>query len=221
MGSYYNSSFTGEQIESAVGKALKLGETIDAYTATDEAAFNTALSEIVASMPSRSTKQVAFNLNDYLGTAPYWLATIYKYSSAVATVKCSVASWGGTSFQKTYMSGAWKPLEWINPPMGVGIVYRTAERWNGKPVYVKLIDFGTLPDKAAKSTDHGIEDIEHVVRTDCTTYSTSASFNMPYGNASEIGYVYANKTTVKIYTTGTLGTYGYSAYVAVYYTKTS
>ena len=35
--------------------------------------------------------------------------------------------------------------EWQNPPLKIGIEYRTAERWNGNPVYTKLIDMGALP----------------------------------------------------------------------------
>ena len=38
--------------------------------------------------------------------------------------------------------GLW---EYVNPPMAVGVEYRTAERWNGKPVYKQLINGGGLP----------------------------------------------------------------------------
>lgn len=41
--------------------------------------------------------------------------------------------------------------EWINPPMLLGVEYRTTERWLGKPVYTKIVSFGTLPNAAAKS----------------------------------------------------------------------
>ena len=34
--------------------------------------------------------------------------------------------------------------EWINPPMSLGTEYRTTERWNGKPVYVKAFYFSAL-----------------------------------------------------------------------------
>ena len=34
--------------------------------------------------------------------------------------------------------------EWVNPPMQLGVEYRTTERWNGYAVYTKLINFGTL-----------------------------------------------------------------------------
>lgn len=35
--------------------------------------------------------------------------------------------------------------EWENPPMELGVEYRTTERWNGKPVYKQLINGGGLP----------------------------------------------------------------------------
>lgn len=35
--------------------------------------------------------------------------------------------------------GVWSEWEWVNPPMRVGVEYRTTERWNEKPVYVKAV----------------------------------------------------------------------------------
>lgn len=35
-------------------------------------------------------------------------------------------------------------IEWINPPMVLGVEYRTTERYNGKPVYTKLVDCGQV-----------------------------------------------------------------------------
>ena len=35
-------------------------------------------------------------------------------------------------------------VEWLNPPMLIGIEYRTTERYNSKPVYCQLVSFGTL-----------------------------------------------------------------------------
>ena len=41
-------------------------------------------------------------------------------------------------------------MEWVNPPMIPGVEYRTTERWNGKPVYATLLDFGALPNNNRK-----------------------------------------------------------------------
>lgn len=35
--------------------------------------------------------------------------------------------------------------EWVNPPMEVGVEYRTTKRWRGKPVYTQVIHGGSLP----------------------------------------------------------------------------
>ena len=41
-------------------------------------------------------------------------------------------------------------VEWFNPPMILGVEYRTTERFNGDPVYAKVVDCGDMP--AANST---------------------------------------------------------------------
>ena len=55
--------------------------------------------------------------------------------------------------------GNWGPWEYLNPLLSVGVEYRTVERYNGKPVYVKAINFGALPNNANKSVEHGVEDM--------------------------------------------------------------
>jgi hypothetical protein len=47
--------------------------------------------------------------------------------------------------------------EWLNPPMAVGVEYRTTERYQGKSVYTKLVDFGNLPTNSTKWVDHNVK----------------------------------------------------------------
>ena len=44
--------------------------------------------------------------------------------------------------------------EWTNPPMKPGVEYKTTERWNWKPVYVKRITVNSI--KATSGKDMGI-----------------------------------------------------------------
>ena len=53
--------------------------------------------------------------------------------------------------------------EWINPPMHLGVEYRTTERYLGKPVYVMAVDYGPLPNTTTKDVEHGIANIENVI----------------------------------------------------------
>ena len=47
-------------------------------------------------------------------------------------------------------NGVWGPFEWVNPPMQLGVEYRTTERYLGKPVYTLAFDFGALPASGYK-----------------------------------------------------------------------
>ena len=47
-------------------------------------------------------------------------------------------------------NGVWGPWEWVNPPMQVGVEYRTTERYLRKPVYAKTVNMGDLPNNAVK-----------------------------------------------------------------------
>lgn len=58
--------------------------------------------------------------------------------------------------------GSWGPWEWVNPPMELGVEYRTTERYLGKPVYVKMVDFGALPNASYKFV--GIENGASIIR---------------------------------------------------------
>lgn len=46
--------------------------------------------------------------------------------------------------------------EWINPPLIEGIDYRTVQRWNGNPVYIRNVGFsGALPNNSTAAAAFG------------------------------------------------------------------
>lgn len=49
--------------------------------------------------------------------------------------------------------------DWLNPPMQIGVEYRTTERYNSKPVYKKAINTGALSAGTSKSVAHGVQNI--------------------------------------------------------------
>ena len=77
------------------------------------------------------------------------------------------------------ISDAWHAWEWENPPMALGVEYRTTERWNGKAVYTKLIDCGTASDGATVSTGLPYANY-HIIRCE----SFAGSFPLPYINGT-------------------------------------
>lgn len=40
--------------------------------------------------------------------------------------------------------------EWLNPPMELGVEYKTMKRYLGKPVYVVAVSLGNLPNNSTK-----------------------------------------------------------------------
>lgn len=46
----------------------------------------------------------------------------------------------------------WTPWEYINPPLKLGVEYRTTERYLGKPVYTQIINCGSMPDIGSEKT---------------------------------------------------------------------
>lgn len=66
-------------------------------------------------------------------------------------------AWCGSYLKRINQEGTWQPWEWVNPPMVVGVEYRTTERFEGKPVYIKLINCGSGPNSTEKSIEHGAE----------------------------------------------------------------
>lgn len=111
--------------------------------------------------------------------------------------------------------GVWADSwEWVNPPMLLGVEYRTTERYQGKPVYVKAIDLGALPNATSKTVEWGSNNVQPIRYSGRT--ETVGRFAFPYASYIQCA-VSGNK--IIVYTTA-----NYSAYTAslvVYYTKTT
>lgn len=64
-------------------------------------------------------------------------------------------------FVRYAVDGVWTPWEYVNPPMKIGVEYRTTERYSGKPVYAKAVNIGKLfSSYDSKEVDHGVSDME-------------------------------------------------------------
>lgn len=62
----------------------------------------------------------------------------------------------GAIIHRTKLVGTWQPWEWVNPPMQLGVEYRTTKRCEGKPVYAKRISLGTLLNNSEKTVSYGV-----------------------------------------------------------------
>lgn len=114
--------------------------------------------------------------------------------------------------RKIATESAWGEWEWVNSPMVVGTEYRTTERYHGKPVYCKLVDFGNLPNNTYKDVAHGISNLQRAI----SVFGESNGDNL-IGNMY-ITYVNIGSTNIRIKTNADRS--GVSATVLIKYTKT-
>lgn len=112
---------------------------------------------VFSTTPGGYAIQTVYDLSDDVTHGCVIQRTIYVYSS----------------------SNIYYPWEWVNPPMTVGIEYRTTERYMAYPVYVKLINLGAMP--SAGSTKK--------ISVSNLNIRVPISMNLTWGNAASENFV--------------------------------
>ena len=128
-------------------------------------------------------------------------------------------SYQGSVAQRKMIDGVWKPWEWVNPPMQLGVEYRTTERYQGKPVYVKLVDLGNCPSSSYKDVTV-LGNTEVGFRCEGTwTYGGGSTLPFESSSNDKMAIAIIDKK-VRIFTGGKdFSTY--TAKATIYYTKTT
>lgn len=187
---YYTHRFSGEEIDNAVGRVADTPGS-GAITAGDIGAapsgfgfgdnsngfFNNSgeeqpgldyLKSLLDGMPNGTFK--CFTFNDYytlgvLGTTRTIHCKLYKFASTNALAEFRTTNSVGVTIigYRGYGDAGWKPIELLNPLMSLGVEYRTTERYKEKPVYVKLVNFGNLPNETNMGVAHNSENVLDVI----------------------------------------------------------
>ena len=110
-----------------------------------------------------------------------WMMLITKITSHYARV---LAWCTGSYWVRSKSNGVWGPWCQENPAMECGFAYCTTERYDGKPVYTKLVNCGAAPTDF-KSISHGLRNFTPI-RSIATMgdYVLPVGFDIPskYGN---------------------------------------
>lgn len=108
--------------------------------------------------------------------------------------------------------------EWLNPPMEVGVEYRTTERYAGKPVYAQIVSMGAL---ASGLNEKVVANSDIPVRLSGYFVLGDRNMSVPYRvNADRRADVGMYGTGVHIYVTDPSDV-GCEAFVEAHYTKTT
>lgn len=194
------------------------GEQMTDISTSDATTYSTycaKINDILAQMPVRTTKLL--NIAPPQSDAPSFGACaviLYKgsndYASLVSVGHSNMYA-GGWRMQKR--SGSWLPFEYIDPPTEIGEEYRTTERWQGKAVYTKLVNFGALPNKTLKQVQHG------AAATNIIRYAATRSDGegIPFWYSGSDTVIDVSKSSITI--TTTFDSSAKTATVQIWYTK--
>ena len=150
------------------------GEMLERNDAT-EAELNEWFLSIIRKMPNISTKQIAFFCDDgTLRGVGRFMGTIYKSDDNYATI-VAVDYYNNITVYKSLYEGSFLPFEWVKPLLQPNEEYRTTERYDGKPVYAKLVSYyidgsgaGSVSGVTDLTIPHGISNFGAFVRCDAT-----------------------------------------------------
>lgn len=143
-------------------------------TTSAEESYETYCAKVDAvldEMPDKTAKLVLAYPPAVYGQTVATISLLYKFDAYYAVLSnigsADVGLCGWRMIKLRYPSpsdpSAWQPFEWEHPPMQLGVEYRTLERYNGKPVYAKAINFGQAPNATYKDVSHGIENFSQLV----------------------------------------------------------
>lgn len=138
-----------------------------------------------------------------------------RSSSSTVTQICFFETSPTIAIRRRVVS-EWQPWEYLNPPMQLGVEYRTTERYLGKPVYVKAVDCGNLPAPGStKNVSHGISGCLPIM----VTAQMSNSNTIPWLGKFTVG---ADNTNIVLYSPADTSDFsGLTAMAILKYTKTT
>ena len=138
-------------------------------------------------------------------TSGYWYIHVTRYSSKNCVQECYPVTEKRYKVLRWQYDGEWV-TEWENPPMATGVEYRTTERDNGNPVFVKRVQYefsSTIGNASATTTTniaHGISDFNKLVR--CHGRLSGVNYQFPYlstsGGLTAVSAVNATNIVVRI-----------------------
>lgn len=117
-------------------------------TSKDETyeSFCSRLDTLISTWPNKHYEVVSLYPPEIWGTGKLQLGWLVKHvEDYVVFTTLTNYDLNQCGWRMVKSRGVWSPLEWINPPLQIGVEYRTTERYQGKPVYIQLVSCGTFP----------------------------------------------------------------------------
>lgn len=122
---------------------------------TTNEAITDALNATIADMPDKTMRYIrlVIGAGSLWLTQTSWVVLLYKHSASYGfAIATAYGSESPVQAFNSFYNGEWKGFGFINPTANAGTAYRTAERHRGKPVYTKVLSYGTTANQKAVDT---------------------------------------------------------------------
>lgn len=217
---------TAQQIDDAIARALPGGGIDTLLAGKAPAGYGLGLSGPPATDDcNTATKNGWYHVHGATLNKPFnkvgALLVVCRASTQIYQlffVGETYATGGSCIIVRSMYGGEWGPWEWVNPPMQLGVEYRTTERYLGKPVYTKTIDCGAGPNKTDKYVyfDTTTPNIDRVISIEGSNSDGGA---FPYERKNDSDYLSAAKDYILI--ESTYDRSNVTIYATIKYTKTT
>ena len=215
---YYTLAKTGEELDALLGNSVRFDTAqglTDAQKVQARENIN-ALGEDLTYIAdcNLATKSGIYRISTNTENVPSYLAAALGHVLIVGawdantlaqiyfapSIKCEFIRYS------VYTSAgvAWQPWECVNPPMQLGVEYRTTERYLGKPVYAQLMDLGNAPAQGSIKTVATPSNSENqqLVWAQLTHYGITFPKYKTDGTLSMWIYVAPGSSQIQIYSPG-------------------
>lgn len=160
-----------------------------------------------------------FRADQNTPTSDWWYGYQIEYSAGYKYQRC-VKSASFEIVERKQINNVWGAWEYVNPPMALGVEYRTTERYLGKPVYVKAVDCGAVPSNTQKIISMGVSGFITKIRCDAFATNSADVFTIPRKvNDTEVTVTLASSANNIYISSNTDTLENYNVYTIMYYTK--
>lgn len=146
-------------IVNSAEKGYGYGENLLAViSADDDDAFVSAITTIYQKIANK-TAQIRFAWGGFYFYGSLWNSGLNDYGILKAT-----SYKDGMNVQRICNNGAWSDWEYENPPLALGVEYRTTRRFSRAPVYQQAISLGGVASGGSATILHEIDNIDYAIQ---------------------------------------------------------
>ena len=131
----------------------RINETNTALQNNDPRQWGLGADSILVDSLDNALETGWYKSNGATPASGYWNCLTERFNSqSITQTAVEYDGYGALIARRMLSLGVFGPWEWVNPPMLLGVEYRTTERYKGKPVYTMAFSTGNLKAAGERAT---------------------------------------------------------------------